>query len=118
MIGVDTIKALIYGRLKKVTSAGPGYIHFDAAADDEYFDQLTSEVSVTKLSQGRRVHGLEAEETRRPAGGAGLRRIRLRGDAGPRRRGTTGRTREASSAGARGQASRSDDCRERRSASI
>jgi phage terminase large subunit GpA-like protein len=55
LIGVDTIKALIYGRLKKVTSAGPGYLHFDAAADDEYFDQLTSEVSVTKLSQGRRV---------------------------------------------------------------
>jgi phage terminase large subunit GpA-like protein len=55
LIGVDTIKALIYGRLKKVISAGPGYVHFDAAVDDDYFDQLTSEVSVTKLSQGRRV---------------------------------------------------------------
>lgn len=55
MVGVDTIKALIYGRLKKVIAPGPGYIHFDAKVDDEYFEQLTSEVSVTRLSQGRRV---------------------------------------------------------------
>lgn len=55
LIGVDTIKALIYGRLKKVIAPGPGYIHFDADVDDEYFEQLTSEVCVTRLSQGRRV---------------------------------------------------------------
>lgn len=55
MVGVDTIKSLIYGRLKKVISPGPGYIHFDANVDDDYFDQLTSEVVVTQMSQGRRI---------------------------------------------------------------
>lgn len=55
MIGVDTIKALLYGRLKKVIAPGPGYIHFDAHADEDYFEQLTSEVCVTRQSQGRRV---------------------------------------------------------------
>jgi len=55
MIGVDTIKAVIYGRLKKVTQPGPGYFHFDAGVDEEFFDQLTSEVVVTKMSMGRHV---------------------------------------------------------------
>lgn len=55
LVGVDTIKALLYGRLKKVIAPGPGYIHFDANVDDEYFAQLTSEVCVTRLSQGRRM---------------------------------------------------------------
>jgi len=55
LIGVDTIKALIYGRLKKVTEPGPGYVHFDSGADEEFFEQLTSEVVVTKQSMGRAV---------------------------------------------------------------
>lgn len=55
LIGVDTIKALIYGRLRKVSEPGPGYFHFDAAADQEFFEQLTSETVITKMSQGRHV---------------------------------------------------------------
>lgn len=55
MIGVDTIKALIYGRLKKISEPGPGYFHFDANADDEFFEQLTSETVVMRVSMGRHV---------------------------------------------------------------
>ena len=55
LIGVDTIKAVIYGRLKKVTEPGPGYFHFDAGADAEFFEQLTSETVLTKVSMGRHV---------------------------------------------------------------
>lgn len=55
LIGVDTIKDVIYGRLKKVISPGPGYVHFDAETDDAWLEQLTSETVVTKQSQGRRV---------------------------------------------------------------
>ena len=54
-IGVDTIKDLIYGRLKKVTDPGPGFIHFDADTEQEWFDQLTSETLVYRVTQGRRV---------------------------------------------------------------
>jgi phage terminase large subunit GpA-like protein len=55
LIGVDTIKSVIYDRLRKITVAGPGYFHFDESVDTEYFEQLTSEVVVTRLSQGRRI---------------------------------------------------------------
>lgn len=54
-IGVDTIKDVIYGRLKKVSEPGPGYFHFDSAADDEFFKQLASETLVYKVIQGRKV---------------------------------------------------------------
>jgi phage terminase large subunit GpA-like protein len=55
LIGVDTIKDLIYGRLNRITEPGPGYIHFDAATDQDWLDQLTSEVVVTKVLRGRKV---------------------------------------------------------------
>jgi phage terminase large subunit GpA-like protein len=55
LIGVDTIKDVIYGRLKKVTEPGPGYFHFCADADDAFFDQLASETLVHRVVQGRRV---------------------------------------------------------------
>jgi phage terminase large subunit GpA-like protein len=44
MIGVDTGKDLIYGRLR-ILKPGPGYIHFPigGAFDETYFAQLTSE---------------------------------------------------------------------------
>ena len=54
-IGVDTIKDVIYGRLKRVSEPGPGYFHFDAGADEAFFDQLTSEVIVHAVKQGRRI---------------------------------------------------------------
>lgn len=55
LIGVDTIKDVIYGRLKKVNEPGPGYFHFDAGADKAFYEQLTSEKIVYKTIQGRKV---------------------------------------------------------------
>jgi terminase, large subunit len=54
MVGVDTAKDAIYGRLR-INKPGPGYIHFPVggAFDEAYFDQLTSEQVVTRFKQGR-----------------------------------------------------------------
>lgn len=52
-VGVDTAKELIYSRLK-ISQPGPGYCHFPAHYDDEYFAQLTAEQIVTKFSKGFR----------------------------------------------------------------
>lgn len=53
VLGVDTIKATLYGRLQKVTDAGAGYIHLPASADEEFCRQLTSEKAITKYVRGR-----------------------------------------------------------------
>jgi phage terminase large subunit GpA-like protein len=52
-VGVDTAKELIYVRLK-IKEPGPGYCHFPAQYDDEYFRQLTAEKIVTRFSKGYR----------------------------------------------------------------
>jgi phage terminase large subunit GpA-like protein len=54
MVGVDTAKDVVYGRLK-ITQKGPGYIHFPAhdAINQQYFDQLTAEHVITKYRFGR-----------------------------------------------------------------
>ena len=49
-IGSDTVKSLIYGRLK--IEDGAGMIHFNTTLDDEYFKQLTSERRVERISKG------------------------------------------------------------------
>lgn len=55
LIGVDTIKGVLYGRLTKVLEPGAGYIHLPAAVDDEFCKQLTSEKCTTKYVRGRPV---------------------------------------------------------------
>jgi terminase, large subunit len=50
-IGVDTAKDTIYGRLK-IAEPGPGYMHFPAGFDGEYFKQLTAEQVVTRHHRG------------------------------------------------------------------
>ena len=54
VIGVDTAKDTLYGRLR-IQNPGPGYIHFPVggAFDAEYFSQLTSEVVRTRYQHGR-----------------------------------------------------------------
>ena len=54
MVGVDTAKDVLYGRLR-IAQKGPGYIHFPAgtAFGTAYFDQLTSERVVTQFRLGR-----------------------------------------------------------------
>lgn len=48
LLGTDTIKTTIFGRLKGIANAGPGFIHFGSAADMEYFEQLTAEKQILK----------------------------------------------------------------------
>ena len=63
LIGVDTIKEVVYGRLKKVIEPGPGYLHFDADTDEHWLEQLTSETVVYRMSQGRRVRMWRPRQT-------------------------------------------------------
>lgn len=50
-IGVNTVKDLIFGRLK-IKEAGPGYVHFSDKLNDEYFKQLTAEKKVLRYHKG------------------------------------------------------------------
>ncbi len=50
-IGADTIKSVIYGRLKH-NVPGQGYMHFHAGLDEEFFKQLTSEKQITRYLKG------------------------------------------------------------------
>lgn len=50
-IGVDTAKELHYARLR-IDEPGPGYCHFQAKRDDEYFRQLTAEKQVIRYHKG------------------------------------------------------------------
>jgi len=74
VIGVDTIKDVLYGRLRKVLKpadqldgepwvATPGYVHLDADVDQEWADQLTSEVVVHRISHGRRIRAWKPRQT-------------------------------------------------------
>lgn len=50
-IGTDTIKSLIYGRLRRAT-AGAGAYHWPLGLPPEYFSQLTAEKQATRYIRG------------------------------------------------------------------
>ena len=50
-IGVDTVKDLLFARMR-IQEPGAGYIHFSDTLDDEYFRQLTAEKIVIKYHRG------------------------------------------------------------------
>jgi phage terminase large subunit GpA-like protein len=52
LIGTDTAKAEIYGRLRLV-EPGPGYVHLSKSLPPEVFEQLTSERLVSRYVKGR-----------------------------------------------------------------
>ncbi|NET71399.1 MAG: hypothetical protein F6K62_10845 [Sphaerospermopsis sp. SIO1G2] len=52
LVGTDTAKESIFSRLK-ITEEGPGYCHFPAHYDEEYFKQLTAEKFVTRFHKGK-----------------------------------------------------------------
>lgn len=52
LIGTDTAKTVVMGRLK-IKNPGPGYCHFPADRKKEYFEQLTSEELITRFNRGR-----------------------------------------------------------------
>ena len=51
MLGADTGKDSLYSRLK-IAEHGPGFCHFPAHYDADYFSQLTAERVVTKYTRG------------------------------------------------------------------
>lgn len=65
-VAVDVAKDLIYSRLR-ISEPGPGYCHFPAAYDEEYFEQLTAERVVTKYSRGFPVRVWEKVKKRNEA---------------------------------------------------
>jgi phage terminase large subunit GpA-like protein len=52
LVGTDTIKATIYGRLKRSEPEGPGAYHFPIGVVNEYYQQLTAEKQITKYVNG------------------------------------------------------------------
>lgn len=50
-VGVDTAKDALFARLR-ITTPGPGYQHFTADHDEEYFAQLCAEKRVTRYVKG------------------------------------------------------------------
>jgi len=50
-VGVDTIKELLFARMR-IVGEGAGYIHFSDQLSDEYFRQLTAEQIVVKFHRG------------------------------------------------------------------
>jgi len=66
IVGVDSAKSVIYSRLK-IEQPGPGYAHFPLERNEEWFEQLLSEVLVTSYARGvpvrewRRKKGVRGE---------------------------------------------------------
>ncbi len=50
-IGTDQAKDVLYSRLK-IAQPGPGFIHFPAEFDEDYFKQLTAEKKIKRISSG------------------------------------------------------------------
>ena len=53
IVGTDTAKETIYGRLRNPTPGTPGYSHFPADREEAYFEQLLGEVLVTTYAKGQ-----------------------------------------------------------------
>lgn len=50
-VGTDTIKSLLFGRLKH-NERGPGYLHFYPTIDADYFEELTAEKQILRFKNG------------------------------------------------------------------
>ena len=55
MVGTDSGKATILGRLRNNQPGTPGYSHFPLEREQPYFEQLLGEVLVTTYSKGQPV---------------------------------------------------------------
>ena len=53
-VGVDTVKTVIYARLKH-TESGAGFYHWHAETTQEYFQQLTAEKQAARYVRGMKV---------------------------------------------------------------
>lgn len=50
-VGSDTVKSLLFGRLKH-NEVGPGYLHFYSTIGTDYFEELTAEKQILRYKQG------------------------------------------------------------------
>jgi phage terminase large subunit GpA-like protein len=50
-VGVDTVKSLLFGRLKH-NEPGPGYLHFFPTIGADYFEELTAEKQILRFRNG------------------------------------------------------------------
>lgn len=55
MVGTDTVKDVIYNRLKIDDPAQPGYCHFNMEYDENHFKQLTAEEAKISYVKGRKI---------------------------------------------------------------
>ena len=65
-IGVDTVKDLLFARMR-IQEQGAGYIHFADHLNDEYFRQLTAEKIVTRYHKGYKKRVFEKIRARNEA---------------------------------------------------
>jgi len=64
IVGVDAAKDMVLARLK-VTDPGPGYVHFAAGLDHEYYAQLAAERVVTRYVRGFPIRVYEKDPSQR-----------------------------------------------------
>ena len=50
-VGSDTVKSLLFGRLKH-NDPGPGYLHFYPTVESDYFEELTAEKQIMRFRNG------------------------------------------------------------------
>ena len=55
LVGVDTVKDVVYSRLKIDDPQAAGYCHFNMSYDDNHFKQLTAEEAKTSYIKGRKI---------------------------------------------------------------
>lgn len=55
LVGTDTVKDVIYNRLRVEDPQAPGYCHFNMDYDENHFVQLTAEEAKTSFVKGRKI---------------------------------------------------------------
>lgn len=65
-VNVDQAKDRIFGWLD-IATPGPGYMHFPAHYDAEYYEQLTAERRIERVRAGRRIRAYEQMRKRNEA---------------------------------------------------
>ena len=67
IIGVDAAKYRVLTRMEDIKIPGPKYYHFASTYDDEFFEQITSEKRVKKMTRGVAVFTWEKTRDRNEA---------------------------------------------------
>ena len=65
LVGTDTVKDVLYSRLRIEDPAAPGYCHFNMSYDQNHFFQLTAEEVKIKYSKGRKIRQYELRPGRK-----------------------------------------------------